>query len=127
MILFLCMTKQVGIIKKKIISLLNLSTKANTPIFIGDSNIKHIQTKHPYEFNEYFDKIADIISYPDYVGINHHDNSIEYIKQYLINYETIKIAVRVTTGNQYYVRTMYKLNEAKVKRCLENNDFIKVD
>lgn len=121
------MTKQVGIIKKKIISLLNLSIKANTPIFIGDSNIKHIQTKHPYEFNEYFDKIADIISYPDYVGINHHDNSIEYIKQYLINYETIKIAVRVTTGNQYYVRTMYKLNETKVKRCLENNDFIKVD
>lgn len=47
---------------------------------IGDSNIEHIKNIHPYEYEQYFPRIEEIISEPDYVGKNPKDDSINYVK-----------------------------------------------
>lgn len=60
--------KQIGYFSQEIIDLLNLDMKAGTPIYIGESNIEHIKSRHPYEFEAYFSNIEEIISEPDYVG-----------------------------------------------------------
>ena len=52
------------------------------------------------------------------IGLN-KDGSIEYIKDYITqNNEFIKLAVRVTSKNQYFARSLYALNAKRV------NDYI---
>lgn len=75
--------KCIGKLNAKIISLLELDLTPNTPIYLGDSNIKHIISKHPQDYEKYGDKISDILNAPDYVRKNPKDNSIEYVKEFL--------------------------------------------
>ena len=73
---------------------------------------------HPFEYEIYGADINTIISQPDYIGLN-KDGSIEYIKDYITqNNEFIKLAVRVTSKNQYFARSLYALNTKRV------NDYI---
>lgn len=62
--------KKVGLIDSKIISALKLSIKEGTPIFLGSSNIAHMKSRHPAEYEKYGVDIPLILSYPDYIGIN---------------------------------------------------------
>lgn len=45
--------KKIGCFTQEVIDLLELNLKADTPIFIGDSNIEHIKSRHPYEYEKY--------------------------------------------------------------------------
>lgn len=40
------MNKQIGILTKKVINLLDLNLKKELPIYIGDNNINHIKRQH---------------------------------------------------------------------------------
>lgn len=104
----------IGIINEKIITLLGLQIEANTPIMIGASNIEHMKNKHPDDYNKYKDEIKNILDNPDYIGCNPSDGSIEYVKEYLIDNEYVKVAVRVSSKNKYYARTIYTLNNNRV-------------
>ena len=44
------MNRQIGKITKKIIRILGLNYSKEKPIFIGDTNIKHMKDKHPEDF-----------------------------------------------------------------------------
>lgn len=113
------MVKQVGTLSKRAIGILGLNAPSDTPIFIGDANILHMQTKHPADYAKYGSEITTILSSPDYLGINSKDNSIEYVKEYKIGGEYVKVAVRVSGNGVYFVRSMYVLNTNRV------NNFIK--
>ena len=65
--------KLIGYISQQVIELLGLNLEPNTPVYIGESNIEHIKNRHPYEYEKYFQDIGDIITFPDYVGINPKD------------------------------------------------------
>lgn len=110
---------KVGKIDDRVISLLGLKTSNNTPVYLGQSNVEHIIKKHNIDYDKYGDDISNIILTPDYVGINISDGSIEYVKEYIENNEYVKVAVRVSTNGNYFVRSIYKLNSSRVK------DFIK--
>ena len=46
------MNKQIGIISKKIIRILNLGYDKEQPIYIGDANINHMMEEHPKDFEK---------------------------------------------------------------------------
>lgn len=106
--------EKVGIITKDVISCLNLSCSEGTGIYIGKTNKEHIKRKHPYAYQKYFNDIGKIISHPDYVCISPKDGSIEYVKQYKIENEYVKVAVRATNNSVYFIRSLYILNNNRV-------------
>ena len=71
---------KIGEINQRVIELLNLTIKAGTPIYIGESNIAHMLASHPDDYLKYKNNLHEIIENPDYIGLNPNDKSIEYIK-----------------------------------------------
>ena len=119
--------KKIGEFSQKIIDLLELNISAGTPIFIADSNIEHMKSSHPDDFSRYSMDIEKIISNPDYIGKNTKDNSIEFTKEYRLNDEFVKVAVRVSLQNIYYARSMYVLNQNRVKNFIKKETLKKLD
>lgn len=117
----------IGYFPQNIIDLLDLDIRAGTPIYIADSNIEHMRTSHPEDFAKYGCDIEDIIASPDYVGKNAKDDSIEFTKEYCIAGDYVKVAVRVTSHNIYYARSMYVLNPNRVKNFIEKGTLKKLD
>ena len=102
------MRKKIGVFSARIVEILELDIPAGTPIYIADSNIEHMKTS----------ELSNIIANPDYVGKNAKDDSIEFTKEYYINGEYVKVAVRISTHNIYYARSMYVLNPKRVKNFI---------
>ena len=46
--------QKIGSFSREVIELLQLDITAGTPIYIGSSNIEHIKSRHPYEYEKYF-------------------------------------------------------------------------
>lgn len=88
---------------------------------MGESNIIHMKTSHLNDYIKYGDYISLIINNADYVGINSSDNSIEYVKEFVIEDEYVKVAVRVSKGNVLYARSLYVLNKNRVKNFIAKN------
>ena len=76
--------------------------------------------KHPAEYIKYGCYIHDIISKPDYVGINPGDGSIEYVKDFPAEGNFVKVAVRAANSGEYFVRSVYVLSSSKVQRYIFN-------
>ena len=68
---------------------------------------------------KYIDYIPDIISNPDYIGINPNENgndSIELIKRYKDN---VLVGIKIDNDNDYlYISTMHNIQESKIQRRL---------
>lgn len=107
-------TGLVGKIKSEVIGVLGLSIEADTPIFLGQSNIEHMMNSHPDDFEAYGEYIRQILDSPDFVGINPKDQSIEYVKEFIVNNEFVKVAVRVSSAGCYFARSLYVLNSNRV-------------
>lgn len=120
------MDNSIGIISKKIQNLLGISIDGDANIYLGYSNVTHMKTSHPDDFRKYSDEIKNILSYPDYVGINKKDNSIEFVKEYKINNEFVKVAVRVSLNNRYFARSLYILKNNRVNNFIKNGTLKKV-
>ena len=92
----------------------------NLDIYRSKGLPSHIVKRKHYKCLKYIDYISDIISNPDYVGINPNekDTSIELIKRYS---DTIMIGIKLdTTGNYLYVSTMHEVQESKISRRLHS-------
>lgn len=112
----------IGKITNDVISVLQLSNiAANTPVYLGDSNIEHMKSKHLEAYNKYGNNIEMILLQPDYVGINPKDKSIEYVKEFKCAGEYVKVAVRVSGSNKYFARSIYILNNNRVKNFVLKN------
>ncbi|WP_270467099.1 PBECR2 nuclease fold domain-containing protein [Butyribacter intestini] len=69
---------------------------------------------------KYIDYIPEIISNPDYVGINpnEEDQTIELVKRYRDN---ILLGIKVDKNKEYlYVSTMFDIPESKIQRRLHS-------
>lgn len=118
---------QIGSFSEDVIRTLSLDIPVGTPIYISETNITHMKTSHPEDFQKYGGDIENIISHPDYVGRNIKDDSIEFTKEYVIDGEYVKVAVRVTTNNIYYARSIYVLNPNRVKNFIQKGTLKKLD
>lgn len=120
------MTQKVGNISARVISLLGLPLQAGQPIYLGSSNIVHMQSRHPADYAKYGQYIPQILSAPDYVGENPKDGSIEYVKEFQINGEYVKVAVRLSGGGALYARSLYVLNQNRVHNFIQKGTLKKV-
>lgn len=119
---------KIGKFSKKIIDLLNLNIPENTEIYIGNQNREHMEKKHSHDYYYYHHLLPNIISNPDYVGIEPKNNSIEYIKEVSIDPSVIiKIAIRVSSNGKYFVRTMYNISDHKIQSALNKDYLFKVE
>lgn len=80
-----------------------------------------MKSDHPEAFEKYGNKIKNILSTPDYVRIS-TNNSIEYVKEFIVNGEYVKVAVRLSGGKRYYARTLYILNSGRVENFIQNGE-----
>lgn len=108
------MSEEVGRLSARVIELLGLDLQENQPIYIGNSNVSHMKSRHPGDYSKYGKYIPAILSNPDYVGENPTDGSIEYVKEFCIDNEFVKVAVRLSGGGKLYARSLYVLNHNRV-------------
>lgn len=109
----------VGSITENVILTLGLAIPKDTPIYLGASNIAHMKQSHPAAYARYGADIMHILAHPDYVGINPTDQSIEYVKEYVVEGEFVKVAVRVTGGGRYFARSLYVLNSRRTQNFIQ--------
>lgn len=119
--------KKIGEFNEKLIRFLNLEIPVGTPIYIGSSNIEHIKSRHPYEYDKYFSDIRDILATPDYAGINPHDGSVLFVRLYEIDKEYIRVAVKVTAYGNCYAKTLHLLSTYNAERYIEKGTLKKLD
>ncbi len=119
--------KQIGNFTSEIINLLNLDIPVGTPIYIGESNIEHIKSRHPYEYDKYFCDIEDIIREPDYIGQNPHDSSILFVRLYKVHGEYIRVAVKISPYGNCYAKTLHLLSTCNAERYIEKGTLKKLD
>lgn len=77
-----------------------------------------MQQSHPNDYAKYGADIQAILASPDYVGQNPNDGSIEYVKEYKVDNDFVKVAVRLSGGDRYYARSLYVLNNNRVKNYI---------
>ena len=112
-------TKKVGTITEHVEKLLGITVPADRTIYLGQSNLSHMRTSHPADFAKYGTELINILAYPDYVGRNPTDGSIEYVKEFQVDGEFVKVAVRLAQSDRFYARSLYVLNNRRVKNYIE--------
>lgn len=103
--------EKLGVVGESIVNSFNLPISPDTPIYIGLGNRIHMENAHREIYLEYQSCMQEIIAYPDYVGINPHDDSLEYYKKYGEITINIKLAVRPSGKGVYFAKTLYDINE----------------
>lgn len=91
----------------------------------ANTYISHMKKAHPDDFLRYGNHIESILCSPDYVAKNPKDGSLEYVKEYKIHDEYVKVAVRVSGGGTYYARSLYVLNKRRVINFIKKQTLIK--
>ena len=85
-----------------------------------------MQENHLEDYNKYNGEISNIINNPDYVRVNPRDGSFELIKEFKIDNEYVKVAVRVSTRGDMIARTLYVLNNNRVANFIARGSLTKV-
>lgn len=117
----------IGNLDKFIIDIFDLDFKAEQPIYIGESNLSHMKSEHPGDFEAYGGKIKEIINNPDYIAKHPQkkNSAIEYIKVYKNkNDEYVLVAVRATGKGTLFARTLFVMDSEKVEKYKNKNALI---
>jgi hypothetical protein len=117
---------KIGNISKHIQSLLNIDIVGDSSIYLGESNIEHMISRPPHDYKKYGVLLPEILNHPDYVGKNKKNDSIEFVKEFKIDNEYVKVAVRITGNKKYYARTLYILKNSRVKNFISKGTLKKV-
>lgn len=110
------MNKQIGVVNKKVIKLLNLNYEKELPVILGDTNVEHMKREHMkrehlQDYNKYGKDIEDIN--PKYVAKNPNQGSIEYIKEYKFDNDFVLVAVRISNKGTMFAKTLFRMTEKK--------------
>lgn len=108
----------VGEVTEDIARLLGITLPADSAIYFGPGNLDHMKKRHPDDFSRYGSQLVNILAAPDYVGQNPTDGSIEFVKEFLLAGEYVKVAVRLSQSDRFYARSLYVLNNNRVKNFI---------
>ena len=118
-------TNCVGEVSTEVAALLGQNHLARKPIYLGPTNVAHMQSSHPTDYAKYGAQLGTILASPDYVGVNQKDGSLEYVKEFLVENEYVKVAVRVSMNGQLFARSLYILNNNRVRNFIAKGTLIK--
>ncbi|MGN0455456.1 MAG: hypothetical protein ACI4F2_01180 [Acutalibacteraceae bacterium] len=110
--------EKIGIVGNDIVDKFALDISPDTPIFIGLNNRIHMENNHGEIYRTYSERMCEIISGPDYVGVNPHDNSLEYYKNYNDAVVHIKLAARPSKSGVFFAKTMFDISDSKLQSYL---------
>lgn len=113
----------------EVVAALELEIDPETPIYIGESNIAHMQSRHPEAYSKYGSQLSLILKKPDYAMVNRKDGSIEFVKEFAVSEaggEYVKAAVRVSGAGRFYARSLYVLNSGRVARFIAHGTLKKI-
>jgi hypothetical protein len=116
--------KKIGEFSVAVVELLALDIPAGTEIYIGETNLQHMERRHPREYAKYYSRINKIIETPDFVGINPSDGSIEFIKSFG---KYVKVAVRIALDGEYYARSLYSISAKRVLDFVKDGKLFSLD
>ena len=117
---------RVGTLTRHVIDLLGLHAD-EAPIYLGETNIEHMKRRHPADYAQYGEFIPLILREPDFVGVNPKDDSIEYVREFCVGGVYVKVAVRVSAGGRYFVRSLYTVREARVMNFVAKGNLKPLD
>lgn len=113
-------TQIVGYLRQDIIDILCISLPS-IEILMYPGAIKHMK-KRPKDFENYFQRIPEIISEPDYIGIHPKEpNSVELVKYFDNN---VLVAIKLDPSGYLYLSTMFELSPSKVPKRLKSGRLI---
>ena len=98
----------------------------NPIIYQSPGLAKHILKRHP-ECLKYLNLLSEIISSPDYIGINPNEKqtSFELVK---VTPPNIQIGIKLDPKNNYlYVATLHTITESKLEHSIANGRLNKID
>lgn len=116
----------VGSLSDEIAALLAVDIPRDRSIYLGETNIIHMKSDHPLDFEKYGDCISEILASPDYVKLHDTIGSIEYVREYEENGEYVKVAVRLSQGSKLYARSLYILNKGRTENFIKTGKLIPV-
>lgn len=108
---------RVGKYNKELNDILNINIE-ELEIYRSKGLPTHMVKRKHYNCLKYIDYISEIISEPDYAGINPNEKgtSLELVKRYSNN---VMIGIKLDTDGEYlYVSTMHDIQESKIQRRL---------
>ncbi|MDM5292021.1 PBECR2 nuclease fold domain-containing protein [Peribacillus simplex] len=113
--------EKIGEVNDIVINILNLSIDPNAPIFLGETNLKHMRDSHPEDFQKYGHKIAEILETPDFIAKHPRKDSIEYIKVFYDEEKEdhVLVAVRATVRGIQFAKTLFVMADEKVEKYKE--------
>lgn len=113
----------VGTLRQDIIDLLNL-TLPSADILMFPGAIKHIKRRHLDIFDQYFQLIPDIISNPDYAGVNPSElDSVELVKVFANN---MLVAIKLDPTGYLYFSSIYKITPGKLENRITSGRLKKI-
>jgi hypothetical protein len=116
----------IGQITQSTINILGLAISPSAALW-GDSNREHVKVNHPATYQKYGEAlesvIRSILENPHYVGFR--NGAIEYIKT-MPDGEILKVAVRASKKNVYFVRTVYPLRQEELDSFLAMKTLVKI-
>ena len=113
-------TRLVGFISNAVSKTLGFNGSKYKPgdkIYLGESNERHMKQRHSTTYINYANRLSQIISSPDYVGINDEDGSLIYIKVFDNH---VKLVVRIACDEKLYVRTMYTVYQSRTDYLIKS-------
>lgn len=116
--------KVVGTLSDKVIKQFNLTYELDQEIYCGEDNKQHMMDKHPEDFDKYGDKLEEIINNPDYIAKHPKKDSIEFVKEFKVDDDYVLVAVRATGSGVLFARTLFVMDDEKVKKYRNKNALI---
>ena len=87
---------------------------------------KHILKRHP-DCMKYITLIPEIISSPDYIGVNPNENDMSFELVKCIS-ENVQIGIKLDAKDNYlYVATLHTITNSKLKHGIQNGRLKKFD
>lgn len=91
---------------------------SHSDVYIYPGAVKHINKRHPLVWNQYKHHLYDMISNPDYIGVN--PSILNSIELYKVLNDTVLLALKLDPSGYVFVSTLYEVNNAahKIKKRL---------
>lgn len=115
----------VGIYKEIFNSYLPYEIKYPT-IYQSEGLNKHIMKRHP-DCIQYIEMIPQIISSPDYIGVNPNEMNTSFELVKCIS-ENVQVGIKLDTKDNYlYVATLHTITNSKLRHGIQNGRLKKFD
>jgi len=118
----------IGKINRRLFETITLDLRTDE-VVLSDTQIKHVKSHHPGNFEAYVRYLTEIIQAPDYILEANKSNTALILKAFHINGKYFKLVLRLQTSNDpsHYknsIITFMKIDDKEWSRLLPNKKIL---